>query len=154
MERLAYANYAVIAVTCWFSYQGFKSSLFEQKYIFWPEAILAEKQFYRLVTSGFLHANGIHLAANMMTLCFFGPVIRMTNEKFSMTDQSCSAFDMLEGRESAGACRGGALLQFVTDCHTIVTCTYYECLVYWPRAEPAHIDRARPALLEADRKFP
>jgi hypothetical protein len=123
MERLAYANYAVIAVTCWFSYQGFKSSLFEQKYIFWPEAILAEKQFYRLVTSGFLHANGIHLAANMMTLCFFGPVIRMTNEKFSMTDQSCSAFDMLEGRESAGGMQGW---RFVTICHRLS----HDCNLY------------------------
>ena len=77
MERVAYANYLVIAITCWVSYQGFKSSWFEQKYIFRPEAILGQRQFYRLVTSGFLHANGWHLLMNMMTLYFFGPVIEL-----------------------------------------------------------------------------
>jgi membrane associated rhomboid family serine protease len=75
MEHLAYANFVVIAVTCCFSYQGFRSSWFEQKYIFQPEAILAQGQWYRLVTSGFLHANGWHLVMNMMSLYFFGPVI-------------------------------------------------------------------------------
>jgi membrane associated rhomboid family serine protease len=77
MERLAYANFAVIAVTCWVSYQGFRSSWFGQKYIFWPEAILAQHQYYRLVAAGFLHANGAHLLMNMMSLFFFGPLIEM-----------------------------------------------------------------------------
>ncbi len=75
MGHIAYANFLVIAVTCWVSYQGFKSSWFEQKYIFWPEAILAQHQYYRLVTAGFLHANGAHLIMNMLSLYFFGPLI-------------------------------------------------------------------------------
>ncbi|MGD0812512.1 MAG: rhomboid family intramembrane serine protease [Verrucomicrobiota bacterium] len=75
MERLAYANFLVIAITCWVTYQGFRSSCFEQKYIFWPEAILAQHQYYRLVTSGFLHASGVHLAMNMVTLYLFGSLI-------------------------------------------------------------------------------
>jgi membrane associated rhomboid family serine protease len=77
MERLAYANYAVIAITCWVSHLGFRSAWFEQKYIFRPEAILADRQYYRVVTSGFLHANGWHLFMNMMSLYFFGPLIEL-----------------------------------------------------------------------------
>jgi membrane associated rhomboid family serine protease len=75
MERYAYCNLAVIAFTCWFSYLGFRDAAFEEKYLFWPEAILARRQFYRLITSGFLHLNGWHLLMNMASLYFFGPLI-------------------------------------------------------------------------------
>jgi hypothetical protein len=30
---------------------GFRSRGFEEKYIFWPEAVLAWKEYYRMVTS-------------------------------------------------------------------------------------------------------
>jgi membrane associated rhomboid family serine protease len=56
----------VIAITCWVSFLGFRDPAFREKYIFWPEAILAWRQSYRLVTSGFLHLNGYHLAMNMV----------------------------------------------------------------------------------------
>jgi len=75
MERYAYCNLLVIAVTCWVSFLGFRSREFEEKYLFWPEAILAWKQRYRLLTSGFLHLNEFHLAANMVSLYLFGPLI-------------------------------------------------------------------------------
>ena len=75
MERYAYCNFAVIAVTCWISYLGFRDSGFEGDYIFWPEAILARRQYIRLLTSGFLHRDGFHLAMNMVSLYFFGPLI-------------------------------------------------------------------------------
>ncbi len=35
-------------------------------------------RWYQLITSGFLHANGMHLGFNMITLFFFGPVIEQT----------------------------------------------------------------------------
>jgi membrane associated rhomboid family serine protease len=75
METHAYCNVLVIAITCLVTYLGFRDAAFEQKYIFWPEAILAWKQYYRLITSGFLHLNGYHLLMNMMSLFFFGPSI-------------------------------------------------------------------------------
>src|SRR6184192_961607 len=65
-------TFLLIVVTCVFSYQGFKSFTFERKYIFNPEAILAGKEYHRLVTSAFLHANWQHLIFNMMSLYFFG----------------------------------------------------------------------------------
>ena len=65
-------TFLVIVVTCVVSYQGFKSADFERKYIFNPHAILVGKEYYRLVTSAFLHANWQHLIFNMMSLYFFG----------------------------------------------------------------------------------
>jgi membrane associated rhomboid family serine protease len=59
------------------SYLGFRSEVFEQKCIFQPEAILAWKQPYRLVTSAFLHANWTHLMLNMVSLYLFGSVVEL-----------------------------------------------------------------------------
>ncbi|TKK72038.1 rhomboid family intramembrane serine protease [Ilyomonas limi] len=58
-----------------FSYKGFTSSLFFYKYNFEVEKILVYKDYKRLVTSGFLHVNWMHLIFNMLALYFFsGPV--------------------------------------------------------------------------------
>jgi len=78
MERGALCNWLVILFTCGFSWAGFRNRGFEEKYIFWPQAILGGRQYYRLVTSGFLHANGAHLGMNMVSLYFFGPQIEWT----------------------------------------------------------------------------
>ena len=75
MEPSAVCNWLVILVTCGFSFAGFRLRGFEEKYIFWPQAILGGRQYYRLLTSGFLHANGTHLGMNMLSLYFFGPRI-------------------------------------------------------------------------------
>jgi len=78
MEPVAYCTWAVIIVTCVFSIAGFQNPQLVQKHIFWPEAILAWQQYYRLFTSSLLHANGWHLGMNMFSLYFFGPRIEMT----------------------------------------------------------------------------
>jgi len=70
-------TYLIIAVTGWVSYQGFKSLAFEQKYIFSPEYILAGKEFYRLVTSAFLHSGWQHLIFNMLSLYAFAVPIEL-----------------------------------------------------------------------------
>ena len=54
-----------------FSYKGFKNSLFFNKYEFEVEKILIYKDYKRLVTSGFLHTNWMHLIFNMLALYFF-----------------------------------------------------------------------------------
>ena len=65
----------LIGLTCVVSWLGFRSRAVEEKYIFHPQAILAWKEYYRLVTSGFLHANWSHLFLNMLTLYLFGVAI-------------------------------------------------------------------------------
>ncbi len=69
---LAWCTLLLIAVTCAVSYAGFMKPAVVRKYIFNPESILAEKEYYRLVTAAFLHADGRHLFFNMLTLFLFG----------------------------------------------------------------------------------
>ena len=64
-----------ILVTVAFSCAAFARPELEERFIFDPERILAWKQYYRLVTSGFLHADWRHLALNMISLYFFGPIL-------------------------------------------------------------------------------
>lgn len=42
---------------------------------FRPVAVVQEREWYRFFTAGFLHVGWAHLAFNMLTLFFFGPVI-------------------------------------------------------------------------------
>ncbi len=74
-EPLAWCNLLVILVTVAVSYAGFRDPEVERKYIFRPESILAGKEYYRLVTSGFLHAGWGHLACNMVGLYLFGRML-------------------------------------------------------------------------------
>lgn len=44
---------------------------------FKPTAIMEKGEFYRLITAGFVHVNLGHLAFNMITLYFFGPLLEV-----------------------------------------------------------------------------
>jgi len=46
-----------------------------QKWMMNPYAVVHKKQYYRLITSGFIHNGYVHLGFNMITLYFFGDVI-------------------------------------------------------------------------------
>ncbi|MBF6640046.1 rhomboid family intramembrane serine protease [Flavobacterium sp. J49] len=56
------------------SIKGFNDQLFFRKYQFHVGSIRAGEQI-RMITSGFLHADEIHLAFNMLTLYFFAPIV-------------------------------------------------------------------------------
>lgn len=68
---IAFCTWLLIGVTVLVSYLGFRNPEVEEKYIFRPESILADKEYYRLVTSAFLHAGWTHLLCNMVSLYFF-----------------------------------------------------------------------------------
>jgi membrane associated rhomboid family serine protease len=76
-EPLAICNLTLILVTGLVSWLGFRSREVEEKYIFEPERILAGKEFYRLITAGFLHADWRHLILNMVSLGLFGNVLEL-----------------------------------------------------------------------------
>ena len=44
----------------------------KDKLIMWPYQVKRKREYYRLITSGFLHADLPHLFFNMFTLYFFG----------------------------------------------------------------------------------
>ncbi len=55
-----------------FSLIGFSNAALVDKTIMWPYRVARENQYIRFITSGFLHADFIHLFFNMFTLFFFG----------------------------------------------------------------------------------
>ena len=64
----------VIVITCITSYIGFQNPEIFQKYKFEVLSIQRRKEYVRLISSGFLHGDWMHLFFNMLTLYFFGPV--------------------------------------------------------------------------------
>ncbi len=69
------ATIVIILATCAISFLAFNNAKLLNDLILWPPAIKRGGQYYRLVTYGFIHADGMHLAFNMITLYFFGSVI-------------------------------------------------------------------------------
>ena len=65
----------IIAVTAIISFIAFNNQQHFEKYKFNVGAILQKKEYIRLLSAGFLHADLMHLLFNMMTLYFFGPIV-------------------------------------------------------------------------------
>lgn len=65
----------IIAATAIISYIAFSNHALFEKYKFNVGAILRNKEYVRLISAGFLHADLMHLLFNMMTLYFFGPIV-------------------------------------------------------------------------------
>jgi membrane associated rhomboid family serine protease len=79
------SNLIIIALTCVISYTAFNNQKLMADWILLPYLTLKDKQYYRFVTHGFLHADFMHLLFNMMTLYFFGSMIEsFYNAKMGM----------------------------------------------------------------------
>lgn len=66
-------TYVLIAFTSLISIPAFKNQDWFSKLQFNPYQVYHRKQWYRMLTHGFLHANWTHLIINMLVLYFFGP---------------------------------------------------------------------------------
>jgi len=64
-----------IAITAIISFIAFNNPAITEKYKFSVGAILHRKEYIRLLSSGFLHADIMHLVFNMLTLYFFAPIV-------------------------------------------------------------------------------
>jgi membrane associated rhomboid family serine protease len=71
----SYAIIGIILANLAISYQGFNDYSFKEKFLFHVGAILEGKQWIRLISSGFLHADWTHFAFNMITFYSFGGLI-------------------------------------------------------------------------------
>lgn len=65
----------IIAITSLISYLAFNDRALQAKLIHNPYSVKHRKEYHRLLTSGFIHANYTHLIFNMLTFFFFGPVV-------------------------------------------------------------------------------
>lgn len=64
----------LMGITALVSYKGFNDVNFFRKYEFHVGSVRAGEQI-RMITSGFLHLDFMHLAFNMFTLYFFAPIV-------------------------------------------------------------------------------
>ena len=68
----SYITYGIMAVTALVSYAGFNNRALFERLLHSPYAERRDGQYYRLLTSGFLHGSWLHLGINMFVLYFFG----------------------------------------------------------------------------------
>ncbi len=67
---------AILAVTVVVGLAGlYGAPTLIQANLFQPYYLVRDKRFHTLLTSGFVHATGVHLLFNMLTLYFFGPAL-------------------------------------------------------------------------------
>src|SRR3954454_18677413 len=62
---------AIVIITCLVSIPAFGSQKMIDDLIFYPPAIHQRNQWYRFFTCGFIHADWMHLAFNMLALYSF-----------------------------------------------------------------------------------
>lgn len=65
----------IIAATAIISFIAFSNRELFEKYKFNVGAIVRNREYVRLISAGFLHADLMHLMFNMLTLYFFGPIV-------------------------------------------------------------------------------
>ncbi len=65
----------IIIITALVSFAAFQSAELQQKLMMKPYTITRRNEWYRFITSGFIHANIPHLAINMLVLFSFGRVV-------------------------------------------------------------------------------
>lgn len=74
-------TYLIIAVTVITSWRAFSHPTLASELIFNPYVIKNRKQWYRFISSGFIHGDLQHLIFNMITLFFFGKNVEYIFQK-------------------------------------------------------------------------
>lgn len=65
----------IIIINCVVSYLAINNPAIMNKLILTPYWVERKKEYYRFITSGFIHANYQHLLFNMLSLFFFGYIV-------------------------------------------------------------------------------
>ena len=68
----------IVAITVVISIAGFSNSTIIDKLILWPRKMDNPAEYYRLLTSGFIHSDWNHLFFNMFALYMFGNNVEQT----------------------------------------------------------------------------
>jgi len=68
-------TYMIMGLTIAISMYAFSNHELMRKLIMNPYIINSRQEYYRFVTSGFIHGDHMHLIMNMLSLYFFGPTV-------------------------------------------------------------------------------
>ncbi|MBL0333369.1 MAG: rhomboid family intramembrane serine protease [Chlorobiota bacterium] len=72
-----YLVYFIIGINMIASLYGFKNEFFLEKFMFKTDKILQNKEYYRLVTSAFIHNDLSHLGFNLFSFYSFGRILEI-----------------------------------------------------------------------------
>lgn len=76
-------TFLIILLTSLISWQAFDKRRLADRLVLWPPALSRQRQYERLLTYGFVHADWPHLIFNMITLFFFGRMIEQVMGQIS-----------------------------------------------------------------------
>lgn len=65
----------ILAATCILSFLCFQNDELRGRFMFNPYIIREQSQWYRFISSGFIHADWMHLGVNMFVFYMFGTVV-------------------------------------------------------------------------------
>ena len=68
-------NLVLVIMTGIISYQAFNNPAMKQKLLFYPYSTHKNGEWYRFLTSGFVHADWTHLLVNLFVLYQFGKIV-------------------------------------------------------------------------------
>jgi membrane associated rhomboid family serine protease len=74
MDNLSVTTMLII-VNCVVSFFALNNPEVMNRLILTPYWVERKKEYYRFITSGFIHASFLHLAVNMLSLYFFGEIV-------------------------------------------------------------------------------
>jgi membrane associated rhomboid family serine protease len=74
-SRIFVITYIIIGITVAVSFLAWDKKTWLSKLAMTPYKIRSEKQYYRMITSAFIHADHTHLLMNMISLYFFGQAV-------------------------------------------------------------------------------
>ena len=66
---------SIVLLTAVISFTAFSNEKVMDDLIFYPPSITNQNQWYRFVTSGFIHADIMHLVFNMYSFYLFGDIV-------------------------------------------------------------------------------
>lgn len=74
---------SLVLITVLISIAAFNDERLTNKLILWPKRMNTPGEYYRLLSSGFIHADAMHLLFNMFTLYFIGKWVELDFGAFS-----------------------------------------------------------------------
>lgn len=90
MDNFGVVGFVLFLATLIFSYKGLKSISAFEKWEFSIERIVLYKEYQRLITSGFIHANWTHLTFNLLALYCFAGIEDLTGPLYFSLIYLCS----------------------------------------------------------------
>ncbi len=69
------ATWTIVIITAMITIVAFRDVSLMERWLFMPQRVLLDRQWFRLLTSGFIHADYMHLLFNMVSMLFIASYV-------------------------------------------------------------------------------